>query len=72
MEVNVNNSWNNTSSSFVRSLTKTKQEWPLVTTIKFEWNFEISQGKVKFSLCLSKHHAMKVYGGVLNIGTRWR
>jgi hypothetical protein len=36
-------------------------------------------GKVKFSLCLTKHHAMKTYWGnggiaprVLDLGTRWR
>jgi hypothetical protein len=35
--------------------------------------------KVKFSLCLTKHHAMKTYRGsrgiaalILDIGTRWR
>jgi hypothetical protein len=35
--------------------------------------------KVKLSLCLTKHHAMKTYGGsegiaprILDLGTRWR
>jgi hypothetical protein len=42
---------------------------------------EIQDGKVKvkFSLCLTKHHAMKLYWGnggvasrILDLGTRWR
>jgi hypothetical protein len=35
--------------------------------------------KVKFSMCLTKHHAMKVYLGsegivprIVDLGTRWR
>jgi hypothetical protein len=37
------------------------------------------KGKVKLSLCLTKHHAMKTYWGsgsiaprILDLGTRWR
>jgi hypothetical protein len=40
------------------------------------WTFEV---KVKLSLCLTKHHAMKTYWGsgdiaphFLDLGTRWR
>jgi hypothetical protein len=42
-------------------------------------NLYILKVKVKLSLCLAKHHAMKTYWGsgdvaphVLNLGTRWR
>jgi hypothetical protein len=37
------------------------------------------KGKVKLSLCLTKHHAMKTYWGsggiaprIIDLGTRWR
>jgi hypothetical protein len=37
------------------------------------------KGKVKLSLCLTKHHSMKTYWGnggvsprILDLGTRWR
>jgi hypothetical protein len=40
---------------------------------------ELVKGKGKFSLCLSKHHAIKAYWGcggiatrILELGTRWR
>jgi len=41
--------------------------------------FSLHCSKVKLSLCLTKHHAMKVYWGVeiylhafFDLGTRWR
>jgi hypothetical protein len=44
----------------------------------FQWKICVDWGKkVKLSLCLIKHHAMKTYGGVrysftiLDLGTRW-
>jgi hypothetical protein len=48
-----------------------------------QWNYitvdQGQKGKVKLSLCLTKHHAMKAYRGnegiaprILDLGTRWR
>jgi hypothetical protein len=41
--------------------------------------FKEGKGKVKLSLCLTKHHAIKTYRGsggiasrIIDLGTRWR
>jgi hypothetical protein len=59
------------------------QEWPLKAHITFNEYFGVicrplCEGKVEMSQCLTKHHAMKTYGGVevqlheFNPDTRWR
>jgi hypothetical protein len=78
---NNNNNNNNNNTGWVGSLSpwhgaSSVSGWrkrPRVMEIK------TVSGKVKLSLCLTKHHAMKTYWGVevkihafFDLGTRWR
>jgi hypothetical protein len=53
--------------------------WEAAPTSGHTENKNMIKIKVKLSLCLTKHHAMKAYWGsediaarILDLGTRWR